>query len=93
MRVITQIVEAKPCELSAMARIERIMAQTPAHGAVRTTDKTLVKAYRNWVYRVCRQRDPNYREHAEKHDGYWLLFKDVREAEKYFLGKESKQRT
>lgn len=88
MKVLAQIVEADPQKLSYKQQLMRLFAQTPDHGAVRTHSSAIYKAYLNWAY-AKRKKDPTYRRHVEKCEGgCWLLFKDVREAWKFYYAKE-----
>lgn len=87
-RVLAQIVEAEPTKQTYKLQLLRLFAQTPDHGAIRTHSTALYKAYLNWSYER-RKTDKTYQRHVEKcRDGGWLLFKDVREAWKYYYAKE-----
>lgn len=82
-KVIAVITEEAPYQKSYKHMLMRILSQTPSYGAIRTALPGLVKAYRLWSYRK-RKEDPSYSQHIEKHNGYWLLYKDIREARRYF---------
>lgn len=74
------VVSANPFDRRPMTQILRdAFARIPDHCALRTKDVRLVEAYRNLF-----KSEKRSRKIEKLKDGVWILYKDVRAAEKYF---------